>query len=264
MRYIAFGLEWTKDENARPGRDRTEGVNMAADKVRFDCPHCGRKAEGDTTWYGQTVPCPFCNGDVIIPANPGGRGSGAKVAKLYTDDGMSGPAPVTADTAPESGPETDIHQWRPSWAAYLKPILIGSVLFFLAVCLLFVDLGVIVRYARLAVLLVGAVMLGWVWIEVHSTDYRLTTQRLFIKKGWLAKDLDELELFRVKDVELKQTVLDRILGIGTIVVYSTDDSNPKLELVGTAKPNEVKEKMRAQYRVARRREGIRATEFITS
>jgi hypothetical protein len=60
----------------------------------------------------------------------------------------------------------------------------------------------------------GLFLLARAWYLVASTRYRLTTQRLFAETGLIAKNLEEVELFRVKDVTLRQGVLDRLLGVG--------------------------------------------------
>jgi membrane protein YdbS with pleckstrin-like domain len=103
-----------------------------------------------------------------------------------------------------------------------------------------------------------------VWIRVKSCSYRLTTQRLFVRRGWLAKHVNELELYRVKDVVVDQGVLQRMLGYGTITVLADDDTTPRVDLVGVSRPTRVKEMLRTQYRAMRRREGVHPTEFMQS
>jgi membrane protein YdbS with pleckstrin-like domain len=103
-----------------------------------------------------------------------------------------------------------------------------------------------------------------VWIRVKSCSYRLTTQRLFVRRGWLARHVDELELYRVKDVVVDQGVLQRVLGYGTITVLADDDTTPKVDLAGISSPTKVKEMIRTQYRAARQREGVHPAELIRS
>ncbi len=110
----------------------------------------------------------------------------------------------------------------------------------------------------------GLLLLLRVWYRVASTRYRLTTQRLFVQTGLIAKNLEEVELFRVKDVTLTQGMLQRMLGVGTVVVLSTDDTAPRLELHGILGPMEVKEQIRTAFRASRQREGMRMAEFIPS
>jgi hypothetical protein len=80
----------------------------------------------------------------------------------------------------------------------------------------------------------------------------------------LAKHVNELELYRVKDVVVDQGGLQRLLGYGTITVLADDVTTPQLELVKISRPTKVKEMIRTQYRAARQREGVHPTEFMQS
>jgi hypothetical protein len=76
--------------------------------------------------------------------------------------------------------------------------------------------------------------------------------------------VDELELYRVKDVVVNQGIWQRLLNYGTITVLTDDDTTPETDLVRISRPTEVKEMIRTQYRAARHREGVQPTEFMRS
>jgi len=82
------------------------------------------------------------------------------------------------------------------------------------------------RWVALVPLTPGVLLLLLLWIRVKSSSYRLTTQRLFVRRGWLAKHVNELELYRVKDVVVGQAGLQRLLRYGTITVLAADDTTP--------------------------------------
>ena len=126
------------------------------------------------------------------------------------------------------------------------------------------HLGLLVWGVLLAPVGIGVILLLRAWYLVASTRYRLTNQRLFAETGLIAKNLEEVELFRVKDVTLRQGVLDRLLGVGTVTVLSTDDTAPELALAGVRDPLAAKEALRTAFRAARQREGMRTGEFIAS
>ena len=140
--------------------------------------------------------------------------------------------------------ESTIFELKPAYRAYLGLLVWGVLL--------------------LPVVGLGLILLARAWYLVASTRYRLTTQRLFAQTGLIAKHLEEVELFRVKDVTLRQGVLDRLLGVGTVTVLSTDDTAPELELAGIRDPLAAKEALRTAFRAARQREGLRTGEFIAS
>ena len=206
-------------------------------EIKLDCPHCGQHLEGDEELCGQKINCPSCNGEIIIPAKQAPRPA-AKIARVAT----SAPPPPAAAPSPDE--EREVFALKPTAKAFLGEIILGILL--------------------IPVFLVGLILLLNVWYKVVSLKYRLTTQRLFVQKGLIAKHLEELELFRVKDVTVKQGILQRIFGFGTIIVLSTDDSKPQVALIGINKPVDVKETIRNTFRAARKREGVRAVEFIPS
>ena len=136
-----------------------------------------------------------------------------------------------------------IFEVRPTYRAYVGLMIWGVLLF---------------------VFVIGIFLLIRAWYRVSSTRYRLTTQRLFVQTGLIAKKLEEVELFRVKDVTLHQGILQRLLGVGNVVVLSSDDTTPRLELAGISNPIDVKEQIRNAFRAARQREGMRMAEYIPS
>ena len=146
--------------------------------------------------------------------------------------------PATAPAGADD--EGNIWEGGPSLAAYAGPIALGALLLPVAGVGLLVWLGV--------------------WIAWKSASYRLTSQRLFVRKGLLSRRIQELELYRVTDVALDQGVVQRLFGIGTVTVVANDPTTPRLAMPGIAEPETVKETIRSAYRAARRREGVRVGE----
>ena len=235
------------------------------EEIRFPCPHCGQPMTGEPAMYGSLVTCPACGGRVVIP-NPSGPSP-----KIATLGGVAAPPPA------EPEPEQEVFELGPSARAFLGHILLGLLFiglscfpqpFVRAWLRLHLTPDAMLARVLLGLLLVpaaiGVIMLLVVWVQVHATDYRLTTQRLFRRRGLLAKQVEELELFRVKDVTVDQSMFGRLLHVGNITVLSTDDSTPTLPLVGIGDPIAVKEAIRLHYRAARQREHVRLGEYIQS
>lgn len=226
--------------------------------IKFECPYCHEINSGDESLYGQRVECRKCQATILVPRAPA-------AAELPTARLIQEPA-AGARTAPEAADqETDIFILAPSTRAFIGQLLLGLICVGLAI-------GVAIRgrdfswppWVPLVPLAFGVLLFLLVWIKVRSCSYRLTTQRLFVRRGWLAKHVDELELYRVKDVAVDQGVLQRVLGYGTVTVLADDDTTPQLDLVRISGPAKVKEMIRTQYRASRRREGVRPTEFLQS
>jgi len=81
-------------------------------------------------------------------------------------------------------------------------------------------------------------------LSLMFTEIGLTNKKVIVKKGILSRQTDEMKLSKVENVELKQSVLGRILGYGQIVVSGTGSGRTTLNKV--ASPLEVKKQIEAQ------------------
>jgi len=222
--------------------------------IQFECPHCQEIIAGDESQYGQRVKCPKCQATIIVPSAP--VSPEPQTARLL---------PNPAVPAATANGEADVFTLFPTARAFAGQLLLGVIIIGLALFL--ATRTADFSWAPLAAEVTGAlgvVLLLLVWIKLKSSRYRLTTQRLFVQRGWLAKHADELELYRVKDVVVDQGVAQRLLGYGTITVLADDDSTPTMELVSISNPTKIKELIRTHYRAARQREGVHPTEFMRS
>jgi membrane protein YdbS with pleckstrin-like domain len=68
--------------------------------------------------------------------------------------------------------------------------------------------------------------------------YTLSPQRLEIERGLVARRRESIDLFRIRDVVLDQTFLQRLRGVGNVTLYSTDQLEPTLVIasIGRAQP----------------------------
>ena len=78
-------------------------------------------------------------------------------------------------------------------------------------------------------------------MPLSFTRYGLSEDRLFLEKGLLSTNFDEILLYRVRDISLKISLYQRLFGVGTITVQSSDKSLPVLELKNIKRPRETKE-----------------------
>lgn len=106
----------------------------------------------------------------------------------------------------------------------------------------------------LGVLLIsGLVVVGRIVLRILTTRYRITSQRLFIERGLFTQTVDQTELIRVDDVRLKKTVLDRLFGLGSVVILTTDATDKETLIEGIAEPEEVAEAIRKHMRTMRKK-----------
>lgn len=92
-------------------------------------------------------------------------------------------------------------------------------------------------------------------LPITFTKYAISEDRLFVETGLLNMKQEELLLYRVRDITLKISLGQRIFGVGTVVVVSSDRTTPTLELQNIKQPREVKELLHTQVeemKIARR------------
>lgn len=71
---------------------------------------------------------------------------------------------------------------------------------------------------------------GWRVLSILMMRFELTDQYLYVHRGVLNRLHDQLELHRVRDVEVKEPIHVRVLGLGRIIVHSVDRTTPMLKI----------------------------------
>jgi uncharacterized membrane protein YdbT with pleckstrin-like domain len=128
--------------------------------------------------------------------------------------------------------ENELYAGRPSWRALMSFYLGGigvAVLVVVILGLLVGEWGLSVAIA--AALVVLTLVIGY--LRRVSTKYLITNQRLRISRGIVRRHVQETRLERVQNVNYQQSVLDRMLGVGTVDfdTAGTDDSEFRFEWV---------------------------------
>jgi uncharacterized membrane protein YdbT with pleckstrin-like domain len=87
----------------------------------------------------------------------------------------------------------------------------------------------------LLIIAVAWLILGAIYAARRfGIHYELTTQRFIHQKGLLSRRTDRIEVIDIDDVSFFQGPVQRILGIGTIDIASSDQSHPHLKMPGIA------------------------------
>lgn len=100
-------------------------------------------------------------------------------------------------------------------------------------------------------------------LPISFTNYSISEDRLFVTVGFLNKNYEEILLYRIKDIKVKQTLGQRILGLGSILLISSDSSLPNLEIKNIRRVLEVKEMIHQlceKQKISRR---MHATEILS-
>ena len=94
-------------------------------------------------------------------------------------------------------------------------------------------------------------------ISTAKQNYAITTQRLTLETGVFKRELEEIELYRIKDTQLTRTFIQRVLKLGTVTVVSSDESMPRLVIPWIKNPIEVRQHLRENVELVRRARGVR-------
>ena len=99
-------------------------------------------------------------------------------------------------------------------------------------------------------------------LPLSFTRYRLSDDRLFCETGFLNIRSDEVLLYRVRDLQLNMSLGQRIFGVGTVCVISSDKSVPHLDLKNVKHPRQVKELIHQHVEEAKDKRRMRTTELV--
>ena len=99
-------------------------------------------------------------------------------------------------------------------------------------------------------------------LPLSFTRYALSDDRLFLETGLLSTRCEEILLYRVRDISLTITLGQRIFGVGTITVQSSDKSLPVLELKNIKNPRDTKEIIHQAVEAMKLTRRMRATEVV--
>lgn len=95
------------------------------------------------------------------------------------------------------------------------------------------------------------------WLAVKTTRFSITSQRLRKSTGILSKHFDDLELYRVKDITIAQPLIQRLVGLGTLTLVTSDATTPTVVLPAIHDPHRVHDLLRAEVERRRRERGVR-------
>jgi uncharacterized membrane protein YdbT with pleckstrin-like domain len=131
-----------------------------------------------------------------------------------------------------------IYEGHPSWRSIFSFYLLGLVVVAAAVAIGVVTDKTGIGLAAAGVVLVLLLLIGW--LRRITTRYLITNRRLQIRRGIVAKHVEETRVDRVVDVTVHQRVIDRILQIGAVDFDNASAQQGDLfRFAGIASPEQV-------------------------
>lgn len=94
-------------------------------------------------------------------------------------------------------------------------------------------------------------------LPLSFTRYAMSEDRLFLSTGLFSIRDDVVLLYRVRDIDTRRSLFQRIFGLGTIIVMSTDKTSPNLVLKNVKDPVMVRELIHNQVEEMKMKRRIR-------
>lgn len=212
--------------------------------ITLECPKCGERVEatGEMLEDG-IVQCtnPDCRQAFRVDL-PQGRVLGSAHSAAADDGEGDGPATRTSG-ADTSGAEETLVQLNPSMLRRHPFQFTGSMLLLLA-GLAGLAYGLMqpewwIAGLAGAIALFGAgVLLVW-WLKVKSTTLTVTSERTILRKGILSRNTTEVRHDDVRNLQVHQSFVERMLGVGDLAISSAGQDDLEIDIDGVRDPEHI-------------------------
>jgi uncharacterized membrane protein YdbT with pleckstrin-like domain len=134
--------------------------------------------------------------------------------------------------------EQVIYEGRPSWRSILGFYIGGLVIVAIAAAIAYLVSGGGLAAAVGGGVFVVLLLVGW--LKRVSTRYQITDRRLQIRRGIIARNVEEARVERVQNVTVKQGILERILQVGTVDFDTASNrADDTFQFRGIAQPEKI-------------------------
>ncbi|WP_205698669.1 PH domain-containing protein [Conexibacter sp. SYSU D00693] len=133
--------------------------------------------------------------------------------------------------------ETVVFDGHPSWRSTMGFYLKGLALVLVVGAIVFVAVDEVAGGVAAFVLFDTVVLLGL--LKRAATRYVITTERLHIRRGILSRATQETRIERVQNVNTQQSILERLLQVGTVDFDTAGTDDSEFRFTGVADPEDV-------------------------
>lgn len=111
-------------------------------------------------------------------------------------------------------------------------------------------------WAGAVIVLVAVMRAAFRMLYLKSIFYQISSDRIEWNRGIFSRKVDNIDMFRVVDIKLRRSLLDCLLGIGKITLFTKDETDPIFELEKIRHPRQVYDLIKTAALSADRRQGV--------
>lgn len=98
-------------------------------------------------------------------------------------------------------------------------------------------------------------------MPISFTVYTLRNARLYLREGFFNTKENEMLLYRILDVNLSRTLADKLFGVGTLTLFTVDETHKELKLKNIKDPQKIRDLISQEVEKERERLKIRGREI---
>ena len=115
----------------------------------------------------------------------------------------------------------------------------------------------------LAGVAIAVIACGWFvvkWLQYRNKVFRISSVRIEFEEGIFSKRVENTDMWRVQDVHFQRSIVEAIVGVGRILVDTSENGGETISIGPVPKARELFDKLQRVQRQADRRQGVMRVE----